>query len=119
MPLEMSFILPAIYMELATVLLGRNNMAQRKGKPSTPTPMEHLADRVYILRHTKRMSQHELARAVGCSPTTISNLETKKLGDISITHLVSLARVLETSADDLLGLTEDEGVALGELVSVG
>jgi transcriptional regulator with XRE-family HTH domain len=72
-------------------------------------PMEHLADRVYILRHTKRMSQHELARAVGCSPTTISNLELKKVGDISIDHLVALARVLGASTDDLLGLKgEDE-----------
>ena len=70
------------------------------------SPMEHLAERVYLLRHTKRMNQHALARAVGCSPTTISNLETKKLSDLSITHLVAFARILETSTDDLLGLGE-------------
>jgi transcriptional regulator with XRE-family HTH domain len=86
-------------------------MTKRKGTgPATAQGyMDHLADRVYILRHTKRMDQATLAKAVGCSPATISNLETKKLGNIHIDHLVALARVLSTSTDDLLGLkSEDE-----------
>jgi transcriptional regulator with XRE-family HTH domain len=65
--------------------------------------MRHLAERVYILRHTKRLSQNALAKAVGCSTATISNLETHKLSTIGIELLVALARVLGTSVDDLLG----------------
>jgi len=72
------------------------------------TPMEHLAQRVYILRHTKRLSQQELARRVGCSTATISNLETNKLKTITIDHLVALARVLRTSVDDLLGTAGED-----------
>jgi transcriptional regulator with XRE-family HTH domain len=81
--------------------------------------MEHLAQRVYILRHTKRMSQQELARAIGCSTATISNLETGKLSTITVDHLVALARTLGTTTDDLLGLVEGEDVELEELVGIG
>lgn len=72
------------------------------------TPMEHLAQRVYILRHTKRLSQQELARRISCSTATISNLETNKLKTITIDHLVALARVLGTSVDDLLGTADED-----------
>jgi transcriptional regulator with XRE-family HTH domain len=65
------------------------------------------------------MTQHELAKAVGCSPSTISGIENKKIGDVTLEHLVALARVLGTSTDDLLGLTEDEGAERGELIGVG
>ena len=72
------------------------------------TPMEHLAQRVYILRHTKRLNQQELAKRAGCSTATISNLETNKLKNLTIDHLVALAQVLETSVDDLLGTAKED-----------
>ena len=78
-------------------------MPRKRLTPLSPTAL-HLADRVYVLRHTKRLTQRELAEAVGCSPATISGLESKKLGDITLKHLVALARVLGTTTDDLLGV---------------
>jgi transcriptional regulator with XRE-family HTH domain len=70
-------------------------------------PMKVLANRVYMLRHGRRMSQQELARAVGCSPVTISNLEQQKLKTLTIDNLVSLARVFDVTVDYLLGRDEE------------
>ena len=71
-----------------------------------PATMAVLADRVYMLRHSQRMSQQELAGKVGCSPVTISNLETKKLKSLTIEHLVALSKVFGVSTDHLLGLED-------------
>ena len=72
------------------------------------TPMETLAHRVYMLRHERRMSQQELAQEVGCSPVTISNLETGKLRSLTIEHLVALSSFFGVSVDDLLGTGQEE-----------
>lgn len=85
----------------------RSPMPRKRLTPVSPTA-QHLADRVYVLRHTKRLTQRELAQAIGCSPATISGLESKKIGDITLEHLKALARVLGTTTDDLLGMDEEE-----------
>lgn len=72
------------------------------------TPIDHLARRVFILRRTQRMTQRALAHAVGCSPAIVSKLETGKLYTIKLDYLVAFARVLDTSVDDLLGITGEE-----------
>lgn len=75
----------------------------RKRTTAIPPEVQHMADRVYMLRHAKRLTQSALAQAAGCSTATISDLETKKLGTVDIANLVALARVLETTPNELLG----------------
>jgi transcriptional regulator with XRE-family HTH domain len=82
-------------------------MARRRTTPLSPEAL-HLADRVYILRHTKRLTQQELAKAVGCSPSTISGIENRQADSLTLAHLAALARVLETTVDDLLGLQKKD-----------
>ena len=82
-------------------------MSRRRATP-IPKEVKHLADRVYMLRHEKRLTQSKLAHAVGCSTAAISDLETGKLGTVDISRLVALARVLGTTTDDLLGLDDEE-----------
>ena len=71
-------------------------------------PIDHLARRVYTLRRAYGMTQRALADAVGCNVTTIGHLENGKSRTISLDYLVVLARVLGTSVDALLGVTDED-----------
>lgn len=63
-------------------------------------------DRVRQLRKTLGLSQEELAEAVAIDQTQISDYERSK-GNPTASSLVGLADALGTSADYLLGRTDD------------
>ena len=69
-----------------------------------PDYMAILGERVHVLRRRVRMSQAALARLAGMSPTTLSNIEQAKMRTITLEHLVALARILNASPNDLLGM---------------
>ena len=83
------------------------------------TTMRQLGERVHMLRRRLRLSQKELADAIGASPTTVSNLEQGKLSTLHLSHLIGLARVLHMSTDRLLGLAgnDDEVDVQSELLT--
>jgi transcriptional regulator with XRE-family HTH domain len=76
-------------------------MAQK----TIPKHMQILAERVHVLRRRQRLSQAELAKSAGMSPTTLSNIEQAKAPTITVEHLMALAEVLQTSPNGLLGIT--------------
>src|SRR5689334_18050716 len=69
-----------------------------------PPYMRVLGERVHLLRRRLRLSQLELAKRAGMSPTTLSNIEQAKMPTITVEHLVALGRVLNASPDCLLGV---------------
>jgi transcriptional regulator with XRE-family HTH domain len=78
--------------------------------PRLPTPPKTvvvsnkgLGERVRALRKAQEMTQASLAAAIGTQPTNISALEHGNRG-ITIHQVVKLAKVLNASADDILGL---------------
>jgi transcriptional regulator with XRE-family HTH domain len=94
-------------------------MAERR----IPPYMQTLGERVHVLRRRLRLSQAELARQAGMSPTTLSNIEQAKMPTITVEHLMALAEVLGTSPNRLLGvelLTGGmENEQNGELLAAG
>lgn len=78
-------------------------VATRKG-------MESIAQRVARIRKEKGVTQEEMARTLGVSQSIISEYERGELrlhGEL----LIQLARILNVSADEMLGLqpTADNG----------
>jgi transcriptional regulator with XRE-family HTH domain len=69
-----------------------------------PDYMRTLGERVHILRRRERYSQAAIAKMADMSPTTLSNLEQAKAPNITLDHLVNLAKVLGTTPDYLLGM---------------
>jgi transcriptional regulator with XRE-family HTH domain len=65
-----------------------------------------LGERLLIVRRRRDMTQRELAKAAGLNTNTISRLEQGDLKDLGGQAIAKLARVLGTSADFLLGLSE-------------
>lgn len=68
--------------------------------------MQRLGEKVHTLRRRKDVSQAEIAKAIGASPTTISNIEKGKVGAITLDHLMGLTRELGISPNELLGWGE-------------
>jgi putative transcriptional regulator len=66
-----------------------------------------LGERIRIARTRCKKSQVELARDVGISKTTLSDIETGKTVAPSSAIITDIARVLDVSADFLLGLRDD------------
>lgn len=64
-------------------------------------------DRLRRLRDKRDLSQGQLAGYAGVAQSWISRLERGDASNIGAEHLQSVARVLETSADYLLGRTDD------------
>jgi len=75
-----------------------------------------LGERIRIARTRCKKSQVELARDVGISKTTLSDIETGKTVAPSSAIITDIARVLDVSADFLLGL-RDEPNGGGQFVS--
>jgi putative transcriptional regulator len=75
-----------------------------------------LGERIRIARTRCKKSQVELARDVGISKTTLSDIETGKTAAPSSAIISDIARVLDVSADFLLGL-RDEPNGGGQIVS--
>lgn len=67
-------------------------------------------ERVLVRRRARRLTQAECARAAGVSAKTISRIEQGQCRVLAGT-VARLALALETSADYLLGLTDDPAPA--------
>ena len=67
-------------------------------------------ERVLVRRRARRQTQAECARAAGVSAKTISRIEQGQCRVLAGT-VARLALALETSADYLLGLTDDPAPA--------
>jgi transcriptional regulator with XRE-family HTH domain len=72
--------------------------------------MRSLGDRLLLLRRHKRLTQKQLADAVGLSPNTIARVERNVVETLRGDTIAKLARVLGASTDYLLGLTDESGV---------
>ncbi len=64
-----------------------------------------LGARVKILRNEQQMTREVLAEALDVSTRFLADVEAGKVG-VSLTTLAKLCRILNTSADYLLGLTD-------------
>lgn len=67
--------------------------------------------RLRSLRQARGWSLEELGRRAGIGPSTLSRLETGQRR-MALDHLVSLARVLDVTVDDLLIEDDDEDVVI-------
>jgi transcriptional regulator with XRE-family HTH domain len=82
--------------------------------------MQSLGDRILLLRRSKRWTQKMLAEKVGLSPNTIARVERNMVDTLRGDTIAKLARALSTSADYLLGLSDESETpsdSLGALVS--
>ncbi len=70
------------------------------------TIREVLGERVVILRRRRGFSQPELAHQAGMSVTTLNRVENAHQS-LYMEKVVSLAKALGTTADYLLGLSDD------------
>ena len=68
--------------------------------------LELFAFRVKKLRKQKKLSQQELAEALGLTQTTISGIESG-IRTTTIEKLILLAKFFEVSTDYLLGLKDE------------
>jgi transcriptional regulator with XRE-family HTH domain len=66
---------------------------------------EIVGERLVLLRRRKGWTQPELAREAGMSITTLNRVENAHTS-LTMEKVAALARVLGTSADYLLGLTD-------------
>lgn len=71
--------------------------------PAKRPPKTAFAERLFALRKARGMTQVQLAEALGTSQRVISHYETAAELPPSAS-IVALARVLEVTADELLGL---------------
>jgi transcriptional regulator with XRE-family HTH domain len=67
-----------------------------------------LGERVVLLRRRHRLSQPELAQQAAMSVTTLNRVENAHQS-LYMEKVAALARVLGTSTDYLLGLSDDPG----------
>jgi transcriptional regulator with XRE-family HTH domain len=75
-------------------------------------PLEDTARRrLRTLRQARGWTLDELARRANMGPSTISRLETGRRR-LAIDHLVTLARALDTTVDELLVAEEDDDVVI-------
>jgi transcriptional regulator with XRE-family HTH domain len=71
--------------------------------PAKRPPKTAFAERLFVLRKARGLTQVQLAEALGTSQRVISHYETAAELPPSAS-IVALARVLEVTADELLGL---------------
>jgi transcriptional regulator with XRE-family HTH domain len=70
--------------------------------------MLSFGERIGILRRRQGMTQRTLGAAAEIHPNTIARLERGRLTDVPGRYVARLARALGTTADYLLGLTDQE-----------
>lgn len=68
--------------------------------------MATIRDRLWELRHERRLTQQELQALSGVPFTTISRIETGKADDITTRTLVALADAFGVTTDYLLGRSD-------------
>jgi transcriptional regulator with XRE-family HTH domain len=71
---------------------------------------EIFAHRVRRRRQVKGLTQKVVADAIGMRPANYSRLEKGEYQSIQLEQLYRLVQTLETSADYLLSLSDDQGV---------
>ena len=69
--------------------------------------MSELGKRVQNVRIMRMWTQARLAQEAGVSPTTVSGIETGKIGRPHFGTLGKLARALRVAPEELLGWRED------------
>ena len=67
--------------------------------------MEHIGKRIKELRVEIKMTQKELAKSVGKSPTAVASWE-QGLSEPCVNDLRTLCSIFEISADYLLGIED-------------
>ena len=67
----------------------------------------NLGERVHMLRRRLGWTQRELAQAASINSNSLARIERSEVPDPGGQSVAKLARALETSADYLLGLTDD------------
>jgi len=65
-----------------------------------------IGERVMLIRRRRGISQRDLAARAQMSPTALNRLE-RGLQSVSAERLATLARLLDMSADYLLGLSQE------------
>src|SRR6266571_2184857 len=65
-----------------------------------------IGERVMLIRRRRGLSQRDLAARAQMSPTALNRLE-RGLQSVSAERLATLARLLDMSADYLLGLSQE------------
>ena len=70
--------------------------------------MLSFGERIVLLRRRQGMTQRTLGEEAGIHPNTIARLERGKLTDLPGKFVARLAQALGTTADYLLGLSEQE-----------
>ena len=70
--------------------------------------MLSFGERIGLLRRRQGMTQRTLGAEAGIHPNTIARLERGKLTDLPGKFVARLAQALGTTADYLLGLSEQE-----------
>jgi transcriptional regulator with XRE-family HTH domain len=70
--------------------------------------MLSFGERIVLLRRRQDMTQRTLGEEAGIHPNTIARLERGKLTDLPGKYVARLAQALGTTADYLLGLSEQE-----------
>lgn len=79
-------------------------MSTRRTRPPSGNPYEAIGHRIAQLRRAKGINQTDLADRLGVTQGLISEYESGRI-KISCDLLMEVARLLRTSADELLGLT--------------
>jgi transcriptional regulator with XRE-family HTH domain len=74
------------------------------------TLRETVGERVLLLRRRKGWTQPELAHEAGMGITTLNRVENAH-ASMTMEKVVALAKILGTSADYLLGLSDDPHAA--------
>ena len=72
------------------------------------TLREIVGERVTLLRRRKGLTQPELANRTGMGITTLNRVENAH-ASMTMEKVVALAKILGTSTDYLLGLSDDPG----------
>ena len=72
--------------------------------------MLSFGERIGLLRRRQGMTQRMLGEEAGIHPNTIARLERGKLTDLPGKSVARLALALGTTADYLLGLSEQEAL---------
>ena len=90
----------------------------RLDMPAKKEPHSAFGKRLFALRKTRGLTQVQLAEALGTTQRVISYYETEAELPPS-TAIIPLARVLEVSTDELLGLRPTEPTATAAYRSSG
>lgn len=67
-----------------------------------------LGKRVLLTRRDRKLTQVQLARAIGLSSNTLARLERGEVQYLRADYVARLAQVLGVTTDYLLGLRDDE-----------